>query len=502
MAQMNRSLRIRSLAAATGTLLALACSTALAQDASAPTPPAQDASVSTSPAQQAREAAWAGRTAEGIRLMREYLAAHPEDRAAQLDLARFLAWSGDYAGAIAVLDALAPDSPEALTLRARVYAWAGFRHTALELNAPAYAANPSDPEVAYTQALAARQSEWPHEALPALEAVQAAKPEAKDTRDLARAVRLPLFSSVALPVSVYRDSDDIEIRSLGAQADVRVGDQWRLLGEVGSREISAPIDGPWRPVTGGDSVDERRVLVGARYAFSPDAALEVELGRSDIDPGDGETVGHVEFAQQASDAFGWRVRAERDRVFSSPLAVSLGVVREGVTLSGAWRPTLRDLVRGNAVFEHLTDDNHRTALDVDYRHAVLRNGRVNLDLGAQAEWQSYSRNTGHGYYAPDRYERFAPVSSAYIKLGDDVGLFLQAALGVQRDETFENWKRAADFSAQFSFGIFSHWQLVASAGYSQRLNQFGRYEGRSIGLELRYRFCEHRPDRCPANAGP
>jgi hypothetical protein len=38
---------------------------------------------------------------------------------------------------------------------------------------------------------------------------------------------------------------------------------------------------------------------------------------------------------------------------------------------------------------------------------------------------------------------------------------------------------------------------VARAGYSERLNEFGRYEGRNFGLALRYRFCELRADRCP-----
>lgn len=487
MAQVTRTFRRRSLALATGLLLAAGSTAALAQQALD---------------QQAREAAWAGRVGEGLRLMDEYLATHPDDRVARLDRARFLAWRGDYAGAIATLDALAPDSAEAQALRARVYAWAGERDTALALNAPAYAANPADYEAAFTQALAARLGEWPQEALPALDAVQAAKPEGRDTRDLARAVRLPLFSSVGLPASWYDDSDDIRIRSLGAEARLRLSDQWTLLADVATREHSAPADGPFAPVTGGDSVDERRVLVGTRYAFSPDAALEVELGRSDLDPGNGETIGHVEFAQQASDTFAWRLRAERDRVTASPRAVSLDVLREGVTVGADWRPTLRDLVRGHVAFEHLTDDNHRSAFDLDWRHAMVRSERLNLDLGGQFEWQAYSDDPGDGYYSPDHYVRIAPVASAYVKLGDDAGLYLQGSLGVQRDETFDTWKRASDLSAELSLGIFSHWQLVASAGYSQRLNQFGRYEGRSVGLVLRYRFCEQRRERCPRNAGP
>ena len=72
-----------------------------------------------------------------------------------------------------------------------------------------------------------------------------------------------------------------------------------------------------------------------------------------------------------------------------------------------------------------------------------------------------------------------------------------AAVGVQRDETFDNWKRAADLDAELTLGIFSHWQLVARAAYSQRLNQLGRYEGTTFGLALRYRFCEFQTARCP-----
>jgi hypothetical protein len=40
--------------------------------------------------------------------------------------------------------------------------------------------------------------------------------------------------------------------------------------------------------------------------------------------------------------------------------------------------------------------------------------------------------------------------------------------------------------------------LVGGVGYSQRLNQFGRYEGTTVGLNLRYRFCEFRASRCPS----
>ena len=473
--------------------LALAVVGVLAGMAASPRACAQDPVAY----QDALDAAWAGRTGEGLRRLDAYLAAHPGDHAAQLDRARFLAWRGDYAGAIAALDALGPDTPEARALRARVYAWAGFRDTALALNAPAYAADPAATEAAFTQALAARHGAWPHEAMVPLAAVEAASPDTRDTRDLARAVRLPLFSSVGPALSWYEDSDDIEIRSAGLQAALRVSDAWTLLGEASDRRHSAPANGPFAPFTGGDRVDERRLLVGARYAASPDTEFEVLLGQSQLDPGDSELVGHALLTQRAGDALRFGIGAHRERVAASPRSLSLGILREGGRAFVDWRPGLADTVRGTLLAERLTDGNHRVALDADYRHAVYRGERINLDLGLQGEWQSYSRGVGFGYYSPERYVRIAPVASAYVKFNDDAGLFLQASTGVQRDETFDGWERASDISAELTLGIFSQWELAARAGYSERLNQFGRYEGTNVGLVLRYRFCSHRPDRCP-----
>lgn len=453
-------------------------------------------------AQQAREAAWSGRVGEGLALMDRHLAAHPDDREARLDRARFLAWRGDYAAAIEALDALGGDDEEMRALRARVYAWAGRRERALALNAPLYEADPTDFDAAYTQTLAARQGEWPQEALQALADVIAANPEGDDTRDLVRAVRLPLFSSVGMPLSVYDDSDDIRIRSFGIDGNLRLHDQWRLLAHAVDRKHSTTVSGPFAPVTGGGDVDETRIGVGLRYAVSPRAALEFVAGRSELDPGDGRTVGHAAWTHRLDDAFAYTLRAERDRMAASPRALSLGVIYNRVSLASEWRPTLRDTLRTRVVFDDLNDGNRRHGVDADYRRAVYRSERINLDLGGQADWFGYSRDPGNGYYSPDRYLRIAPLAAAYIKLDDEVGLYLQATVGAQRDETFGGWKRAADVGGELTVGIFSHWQLAARAGYSERLNEFGKYEGTSVGLELRYRFCEFRADRCPRTSSP
>lgn len=447
--------------------------------------------------QQAREAAWSGRVGDGLALMDRYLATYPDDRTARLDRARFLAWRGDYAASIEALDALGGDDAEMRGLRARVYAWAARRQTALALNTPLYDAQPTDYGAAFTQALAARHGEWPQEALEALSHVVAAKPEGRDTDDLIRAVRLPLFSSVAAPLSVYEDSDDIRIRSFGIDANIRLGDQWRLLGYTTDREHYVPSTSPFAPVTGGSRVDETRLGIGVRHALSPYAAWELSIGRSDIDPGRAETIAHAEWTQRTSDAFQYTLLVDRDRVAASPRSVSLGVMRNRVGVTTEWRPTLRDTLRAGVAFDDLSDGNRRRGFDADYRHAVYRSERVNVDLGGQVEWFGHDGDPGNGYYSPDRYVRVAPLVSAYVKLGDDAGLYLQGTIGAQRDAAFDGWKRAADIGGELTVGIFNNWQLAARAGYSERLNEFGKYEGTSVGLELRYRFCEFRADRCP-----
>ncbi|GAB3747050.1 hypothetical protein GCM10028795_09400 [Lysobacter olei] len=453
--------------------------------------------------QQAREAAWSGRIGDGLALMGRHLSEHPGDRAAQLDRVRFLAWRGDTAGAIEALDALGEDDHDARALRARIHAWAGRRDAALALNGPLLGAEPANPDLAYTQAVALRRGAWPHEALAPLTTVESARPEAPDTRGLARSVRQALFSSVGVPWSVYEDSDDIRIESLGVEMALRLADRWTLLADAVAREHSAPAAGPFAPVGGGARLDERRAGLGVIHAFSPDATLQAWVGRSSIDaPDEEETIGRISYGQRLGDDLDIGLRVDRDRIAASPRSVSLGVMQTGVSLDVQWRPTLRDAVQARAGWGDLTADNRRLGVDVDYRHAIARLDKVNVDVGGQAEWFGYSRDPGQGYYSPDRYVRVAPLVSAYFKLGEEQGLQLQAVAGVQRDDEFTSWKRALDVSGELTLGIFTHWQLVARAAYSERFNEFGQYDGASVGLALRYRFCEFLQDRCPWSGRP
>jgi hypothetical protein len=362
----------------------------------------------------------------------------------------------------------------------------------MALSTPVFEATPGDYDAAWTHALAARLGHRPEQALPALDTVLALKPEAKDSQALARIVRLPMYSSVALPLSRYSDSDDIEIASYGIDADLRLSDAWRLLAGSGRRDHSAPAAGPFAPINGGDALDETRTYVGARYSASPKAAFEFALGNTRLsgDNGfsDNDSFGRAQFSYQASDAFAYTLSATRDRVAFSPRALSAGITSNGASASLRWRVGMRDSINGWIAFDDYSDGNNRHMLAVDWRHATVRSAKANLDLGLQGEWLGYSESPGNGYYSPDRYQRIAPTLNAYFKLSEEAGLTLSAAVGVQRDETFDNWKRASDVGLMLTVGILTHWQLVGSVGYSERINEFGRYDGTNGGLTLRYRF--------------
>ena len=411
--------------------------------------------------------------------------------------------------------------------RPRVQAWAGRRDSALALNTPLYAPEsvapgvqphhvqvasadadgdaestlPTEYDLAWTQALAERLGERPERALAPLATVQRLQPGTEDTLALANAVRLPLYSYIGMPASTYSDSDDIEIRARGLESNLRVSDTVRVLLDVVDRKHEADPLGPFAPILGGDSIDERRLGLGARLSLTPDLAVEGWAGRSTLDfqtgGDDGDAIGRLLLSHRATDDIAWTVGVERDRVAYSPRALSLGIMRNTGYAEASLTPTLRDTIAVRASLENFSDNNRRRALSGDWRHAVYRDTSAYVDVGVQAEWLGYTDAPGTGYYSPDNYRRVAPVVSSYIAFGPEVALYLSGAIGVQRDETFDGWKRAGDFGASLTFGIFNHWQLVASAGYSERLNEFGQYDGRSYGIQLRYRFCEFNADRCP-----
>lgn len=439
----------------------------------------------------ARQHAWRGELDAAIEWMDRYLVSHPDDRAAQLDRARFLAWRGDYPAAIAALDGIEAAhgrDAESEMLRARVLAWAGRHHEALALNTPLLAAQPDDAGLNFNQALALRQTMIPALARPHVYKVQAARPDAPETRDLVRSTNVILASKAGVRIDVTEDSDDIRHLGYGAYGELVLSDRLRLLLDLGERRVKAPVLGPFAPDGGGNEVRERRGRVGLRYALDEDHALTVRVGSSDLDRAGNTGLFSLAFEGLPSDTFSYLVGVERDRVAASPKSLSRGIAREGAVAEARFTPNLRDTVDVALRYDDYSDDNDRTHLGVAWRRAMLRSERVMVDLGLAGEWLHFDRDPGNGYYAPDNYRRLSLIGGAYWPIGEDNGLSLQLGLGAQRDESFDSWKRAGDIAVEYTHGIHADWQLKLRAGYSERVQGTGAFEGASLGLTVERRF--------------
>lgn len=438
---------------------------------------------------QARLLMWSGHANRATQMMRDYVDAHPDDRAAVLDLARYLTWSGDFAGAKHLLDTH-PDaarSDEGQTVLAAVMAWGGWIHAALRINAGPLARDPAGLMPNYTQAIALRQSARPRDAWPYVQAVKRAKPGSKDARDLEKSVRIHTDSFVTLGYNHGSDSDHLERLQPTLRAEIAQGDAIRWTAELGRWHYRSPADSPFANVDGSRSVSESRGLFGIRYAPSSYTELGAAAGYSSI-PGHGLTLWRLDADQRFSDSFRGNLLVDHDRVAISPRSVSLGLSRTSVTAHLQWTPDLSWV--GDLWMRHddFSDQNRSWDWNAALRRAIVRRQGFMLDLGGAVEHLSFDRNPGHGYYAPANYRRYAVTANAYVGLGENAGLSLQASLGRQRDETFTSWRKANDISASLVVGIFSPWQLSVNAAYSQRLLDSGAYQGRSWGIALTRRF--------------
>ncbi|TLY50053.1 MAG: tetratricopeptide repeat protein [Gammaproteobacteria bacterium] len=436
----------------------------------------------------ARNAAWHGDLDAAIVFMRRYLQKYPQDREATLDLARFNAWQGNYPGAAEILagyrEQFGDDDAER-AFRARVYAWSGWRHHALDLNAPLLTAEPENYDRNYTAAIAERLSFVPRAALPYVAVVQRLKPNDKETDDLVRSTGQRVSSYVDVPLWYSWDSQHVAIRHLSAGLDWLLSDTTTLLLDAGTNRYSVSGTSPFYTIEGGNHVDESRLRGGVRYALNADYAVEGWVGASHFGQGAGSTgIGSIAVLGRASDEFHWSADLERDRVGVSPLAASEGLSRNGGVVNVRWMPDLRWTLDAYARHDNYSDSNQRDEVAFALRRATVRNGWLSLDLGVAGQAFSFDHDLHDGYYAPSDYRRVALTGGAYFHVSDNVGLGVQAALGVQKDEHLSSWKRANDISADLSVGIFQNWKLHLGAGYTQRRQETGGYGAHIVSLTL------------------
>lgn len=440
---------------------------------------------------KARVNYWQGALRKSDLAYREYLSRQSNVPVVWLEHARVFSELGDFAKAVSLIDDYEDrfgDYVESRREKARIYAWAGRRHQALVLNTPLLEAAPEDYGLNYTQVLALRQGQIPALARPSLQRVQRIQPESRETGDLVRSTRIPLASKADAWFDFFEDSDDIRTLHYGVDASWIHSDRLRLLAAVNERRVRAPNPGPFAPDSGGNGVHDRRGTLGLRYALDADHALTARAGVSDLDSRGTKGVFSLELQGLQSDTYVYLLSLERDRVAVSPRSLDRSITSAGGHGRLQLTPDLRNSFDIEASYHDYSDGNERVHVTGGWGRAVLRRPHFMFDLGLNGEWLHFDLDNDNGYYSPDSYRRIGGVASAYVPFDDDSGLSVQLGLGIQRDETFDEWERASDISFEYTRGIFRDWQIKIRAGYTERVQSTGAFEGSNFGIEIERRF--------------
>ncbi len=440
----------------------------------------------------ARVDGWAGRLNTSAVAYQRYLVAHPDNAEAWLEYAQVEIWLGDYGAAADVLnDYLARFGKDVryLSLRARLLARAEFPDAATAVYQPLLAENPRDYGLNYTRTLTLRAGNRPAEAVDSLGVLQALQPDSRDTADAIRFVRIPLRSHVRAGLSYYNDSDEISIWRLSLDGRHAFDNKrTALLVGYDYESLRANLGSGLDTSDGQEHISFQDLWLGLEHRFSPRVSGGAEVGVVDVQHSSRIGTHQLYLNLNPADKLALRLEHKRALYDLSPRAVSLGIVQNGNLVSANWRPDLRWFVDAQAGWSQFSDDNRKWQLVVAPRRAMVRRERLSLDLGVSGEFFGFDRNLNNGYYDPDLYRRYAMTAFSYWKIDDDNGISAALSLGSHKDETMSSYKFGEDAVVEGYFGIFRDWYLRAHAGFAERYNTSGSYNGLSLSASLMRRL--------------
>lgn len=438
----------------------------------------------------ARVLAWDGRTDRAAAHYRRYLDAVPGDTAATLEAARAESWRGDDAGAVSLLNRYRVrfgDDGEWRREMASVLTRARRPRAALAVLRPLLAGAPEyDVHVLHARARMEHGDE--RAARRAHAAASLLDRQRRETADLARQLRRA-FGSILQPSGVgYGDSDGLRSYRLPLSLAVALAPGVRVQGGYERQELRARIGSGLERLDGGRDVSLDRGWAGVELRPWTPVIVRGEGGRQD-------SVARQEWTWSAgidlrpADTLRLQYDREHSLMTISPRAVSLGLVRDVDRVRAAWSPSLVFALDADASREALSDGNQRRAFRLAPRVAVVRHGRLNLDLGASASLFAAGRNLDHGYYDPSLYEVYAVTLLPYFKFSENHGLSVFAEIGAQRDDAAQGFEPGGSFAAELSMGIYQAWMLKlhGSATINSRLES-GAFQGFSGGVVIVRRF--------------
>jgi tetratricopeptide (TPR) repeat protein len=451
---------------------------------------AQSQSDATTWLALARVEVWSGRTDAAVHAYKKYASQEPDDLVAWLEWARAESWRGNDAGAVHLLDRVEAqfgDTPAYRQERARVLTRAGRPRQAHALLEPLLSNAPDDYDLNLLQALSFVQSGQPHAAYQTSALVQRLGPERAETAGLERQLRVAFGSLVQPTAAVYVDSDGLRHSRLPVVTSVAMGSLIRIDAGYEREDLRARAASGLEQADGQTTSSVDRGWGGAQITLPP-VVFSAHGGRQQSAVRD-EWIYDGAATLRVGDAARLTYGHEHGLLTISPRAISLGLIRDLDRMQLTLMPSLRVGIDTEGSLEWLSDDNRRWSLRVAPRVAVVRNQRLNVDVGGSAYLFRVDRDLDHGYYDPRRYEAYAFTLLPYFKISENSGLSVFVEAGVQKDETASHFEPGGSASAELTVGIYRAWvfALAASGTNNNRLDS-GAFRGFGASAKLVRRF--------------
>jgi tetratricopeptide (TPR) repeat protein len=438
----------------------------------------------------ARVSAWGGHTDAAVAAYKRYLDKNPGAPEVWLELARTESWRGNYGAALECLEtyrARFGGHEKYAREKAAVLARAGRPGEALETIAPLLLLHPDDYELNLTRALALTLQRRTRDASEALETLRDLQPDARETQAAERLFRSALPPLADPGVTVYSDSSSLEVQRFAPRATVSFANGTDVAAGSEHERLTARQGSGLEQIDGSEHSGHDHVWIGASRQVGS-LAVRGRIGQAQAS---GRELTAYRIGADLTPADGLLLSVERNTGFFvvSPRTIGLGLRQVSHRARFEWAPGIRWHVVTDAWYQSLSDGNHRWELTVAPRRSVARTERLNLDLGFTVARLHTAINYDNGYYDPNRYEYYALTAYPYWKLGENTGVGLALALGVQRDDFSPGFRPGGNATIDATVGISRRWAVTVNAAglFNQRLGS-GAFRGYGAGASLVRRF--------------
>lgn len=360
------------------------------------------------------------------------LALDPADREAALLRAQALSWDNRQAEAEAGYRALLARDPadeRALLGLARVQSWRGRQRAALATLTRLPDA-PDDPVEAVT--ITAEAQQWlgrPDRAAATLRARLAEAPSDDRARWLLGRLERDTRSEVRLDARRFDQSDGLDVEQFNLGADYRFADG---RGRVGPRLQHAAFDPSDAP---GDVFTVTRIAASGGWRLSDAVDLNATIGADRIDdPGTGGTQTFLTYDAYASFFPEDRVRidlgVQRFTLDSEPTLRSR-VIASQFKASADVLPTERSRLTARAATADYSDGNRQWWWQAEFEQRLALTPRVHV--GARYTGTSFRLVGQPGYFSPGEYHALEATLRIDGQAGARTWYGLRASAGAERD---------------------------------------------------------------------